>query len=371
MASHPDAADTYIRDGEQKALDLGNRGPVEFAADGGLHPEILAAYDRFGFYVFENVLGEPELEDLRADFEQMLERAPYTRGAMVDAQGRAAIGTNATGSCFRFAKPLSDPTGGQGRAPARMLELTPPAESPAFVIVKIANPLPHMDAFLRLYGHPVLLAAAEQINGPDFTPFTESIVVKQPELGVSIAWHQDGTQCWGAPDWDQDTHGFNFMAQLFHTNAANGLWVVPGTHKQGQLDIKKMIAENGSDRLPGAVPMVCSPGDVGIANRQTLHGSFPNTSSDKRVSLIFGFHRRASVEGVRIERGDREVLFDDAYIHARSRIISLAIDARRQRFPDETSFVYQPLLGQEDYNRWSEDTRESLLRDYHRYNLDI
>jgi ectoine hydroxylase-related dioxygenase (phytanoyl-CoA dioxygenase family) len=253
-----------------------------------------------------------------------------------------------------------------------MTELEPPADSPDFVIAKIANPLRLMDAFLRLYGHPELLSIAEQINGPDFTPFTESIVVKQPGLGASVAWHQDGTQCWDKPDWDQDTHGFNFMAQLFRTTAANGLWVIPGTHKQGQIDIKELVeANNGSDRLPGAVPMVCEPGDVGIANRQALHGSFANTSPDRRASLIFGFHRRSSVLGVRVKRPDKEIVYDEELIYKRSRLISLAIDARRQCFPDELPYVYQPLAGQEDANRWNETTRESLLKAYDQNNLGI
>lgn len=244
--------DAYIREGGQKAFELGNRGPIKFNADGTLHQEILDAYNRYGFYVFESVLNAAELKDLRADFEHMLERAPYTKDAKVDAQGRPALGVDLTGSNFRFAKPLSDPSGGKGRAPARMTELEPPGDSPDYVIVKISSPLQLMDAFLRLYGHPQLLAVAAQINGSDFTPFAESIVVKQPGLGASVAWHQDGTQQWDKPDWDQDTHGFNFMAQLFHTNAANGLWVIPGTHKQGQLDIKAMVeANHNSDRLSG------------------------------------------------------------------------------------------------------------------------
>lgn len=361
----------YLREGEQKAFELGNRGPIKFNIDGTLDQDIREAYDRYGFYVFEGVLSPTEVEDLRTDFKHMLARAPYTKDATVDAQGRPALDIDFPGESFQFAKPLSDPTGGRGRAPARMTELEPPADAPDYVIAKIANPLRLMDAFLRLYGHPQLLAIAEQINGTDFSPFTESIVVKQPGLGASVAWHQDGTQQWDKPDWDQDTHGFNFMAQLYRTHAANGLWVMPGTHKQGQLDIKSMVEANGSDRLPGAVPMICEPGDVGIVNRQALHGSFANTSPDWRASLIFGFHRRSSVLGVRIQRPDHELVYDEERIYRRARIMSLAIDARRQRFPDESPYIYQPLAGREDENRWNDTTRVTLLRDYSQYNLSI
>jgi hypothetical protein len=64
-------------------------------------------------------------------------------------------------------------------------------------------------------------------------------------------------------------------------------------------------------------------------------------------------------------------LYDRARVHQRSRIIALAIDARRRHFPDETPYVYQPLAGQEDDNKWSPDTRESVLRNYNLNDLRI
>src|SRR5258708_626504 len=35
------AMQAYLRDGERRAHALGNRGPIRFAADGGLHPDIV------------------------------------------------------------------------------------------------------------------------------------------------------------------------------------------------------------------------------------------------------------------------------------------------------------------------------------------
>ena len=73
------------------------------------------------------------------------------------------------------------------------------------------------------------------------------------------------------------------------TTAASALWVVPGSHHHGKADIKAMVAANGgSDMLPDAVPLVCGAGDVTIANRQIVHGSFANSSPDPRVSITFG-----------------------------------------------------------------------------------
>jgi hypothetical protein len=95
-----------------------------------------------------------------------------------------------------------------------------------------------------------------------------------------------------------------------------------------------MIKQHG-DRLPGAVPMVCQPGDVVIANRNVLHASFPNVSKDLRITLNFGFHKREAVLGARDG-------FDEERIYQRSRMIPLAIDARAQRFPEEEPYALTP-----------------------------
>ena len=367
--------EAYVREGRRKAFELGNRGPIRFNDDGTLDQEIVDAYWQCGFYVLEGALDADELNDLRADMEHAFERAPYTKDATVDAQGRPALGNDLERPTFRFAKPLSDPYGGtelvSGRHPAKMSEPAPPEDAPDYVINSIGSPLQIMDSCLRLYGHPQLLAIAASINGPDFTPFTESVIVKRAGLGPSVAWHHDGTTHWDSPDLDEGTHGFNFMAQLYGSTAENGVWLLPGSHKQGKFDIKAMVEENGSDRLPGAVPMVCEPGDVCMSNRQALHASFANTSPDRRITINFGFHRRRSVLNVQTVHGGQDVVYDEERVHQRSRVIALAIDARRQRFPHEQPYVYQPLAGEEEANRWNESARASLLKNYNLRDLAL
>ena len=46
----------YVQEGERRAYDLGNRGPIRLNSDGILHKEITDAYWRCGFYVFEGAL---------------------------------------------------------------------------------------------------------------------------------------------------------------------------------------------------------------------------------------------------------------------------------------------------------------------------
>lgn len=365
----------YLADGERRAFALGNRGPIRFTPDGKLHPEIVEAYWRCGFYVFEGVLGKDELADIEADVRSILDRLPTERGSPVDAKGRPALAHDCTAPTLFWSKPLGDPMGGtalaNGRHPVKMFEPTAAADAPKEVVYLILGSLQFSEAALRAYGHPQLLAVAAAINGDDFVPFNEALFIKAPGLGASVAWHRDGVTHWDSPDWDQGTHGFNFMGQLYGCTAANGVWVVPGSHKLRKVDIKAMVAGAGSDRLPDAVPMICAPGDVAITNRQAVHGSFANTSKDWRVTVNMGFHRRRSVLGV---KGggvhNAPAVYDAERIRRRARVIGYAIDARRRRFPGETPFVYRPHAAAGEIWRWDDAARASM-RDYNLLDLSI
>ncbi|MBM46977.1 MAG: phytanoyl-CoA dioxygenase [Acidimicrobiaceae bacterium] len=366
---------SYRERGTSRALELDNRGPIRFGSDGRLHRDIVDSYNRHGFYIFTEVIKEEELKEIEADVADMLERSPITKDAEVDKYGNTALGVGLTARNISWVRPLSDPLGGTdasyGRHQAKMNDPAPPTEAPDYVVQLFLGSLQFSDACLRLYGHPDLLRVAEGINGPDFTPFNEAVWLKQPGLGGSVAWHQDGWTHWDSPELDNHTHGFNFMAQLYGCDAANGLWVVPGSHSVGKINIKKMVEDAGSDRLPEAVPVICGPGDVAMTSRQAVHGSFANTSSNVRVTINFGFHRRSSVLGIRSGGVHNPVSeYDEEYIFERSKAIAWGIDARSQHFPDEDRYVYEPFRGIEEQFVWSEETK-SHLRDYNLRDIGI
>ena len=359
----------YLQEGEKRAFALGNRGPLRYDTDGKLHPDILASYWKNGFYVFENVLQKDELDDIERDVLAILDQLPAELGSPVDKHGRPALARDCTAPTLFWSKPLADPFGGtdlaNGRHPVKMYEPEAAPGAPKEVVYLILGSLQFSDALLRTYGHPDVLRIAESINGEDFTPFTDALFIKEPGKGASVAWHQDGVTHWDSPDWDEGSHGFNMMAQLYGCTAANGVWVVPGSHKYGRADIKAMVQAAGSERLPDAVPIICAPGDVAVTNRQAVHGSFANTSKDWRVTINMGFHRRRSVLGV--QGGGLHAapaVYDEAHIRERSRVIGYAIDARRQRWPNETPFVYKPHAAGQTY-RWDEAAKASM----HDYNL--
>jgi len=374
--SHAAAMRDYMPEGESRALALGNRGPLRFESDGAVHRDILEAYWRCGFYVLEGVLGEEELAELRADVERVVAGAPIEPGTSVDARGRPAIGVGLARPSFSFARPLSDPLGGtgryQGRHPVKMQEPMPAAGAPERTVELLLAHLQVMDSCLRLYGHPGLLSVAEAVNGPDFVPFNEVVFMKEAGLGVSVAWHRDGTTHWSSPTFHPGSHGFNFMAQLYGSTPGNGVWALPGSHVHRAVDVRALVEASGSERIRDAVPMISGPGDVIISNRQLVHGSFANTSPDRRVTVNFGFLPRASVLNVTATQLDGRVeTYDAARVHQRSRMIAVAIDARRRRFPRERRYVYQPLRGEEDANRWTEAVRESVVKNYNLLDVHI
>ena len=360
----------YYKAGKNKALNLGNRGPIKFNPDGSLAKQILDAYSEFGFYVFEDVISTAEIKDLENGVASILKRLPVSEDSTIDSSGNPAIGTNCEAPTLFWSKPLGDPFGGttlaNGRHPVKMNEPQPSKNSPEKIVYLILGTLQFSDELLRTYAHPELLKVAEQINGEDFVPFTDALFIKEPGMGASVAWHRDGTTHWDSANFDERTHGFNFMIQLYGCTEENGVWVVPGTHKKRYVDIAKMVSDAGSERVEDAVPMICNPGDVVISNRQVVHGSFANTSSDWRITINQGFHRRKSVLGVKGGGLHGEpAIYNAERIIERSKIIKLAIEARKQRFPDEEAFEYKPLSTSTEDFTWNAAAKRSL----HDYNL--
>ena len=131
-------------------------------------------------------------------------------------------------------------------------------DSPNSVPLILLGSLQFSDACLRTYAHPRLLRVAEAINGPDFTPFNEALFIKEPGVGAAVSWHQDGVTHWESEVFNEDIHGFNFMAQVFGSTAVNGVWVLPGSHKIGKIDIRQLIDEQK------CIPYVCSFADLNV-----------------------------------------------------------------------------------------------------------
>tara|TARA_B100002051_G_scaffold58206_1_gene54031 strand:+ start:2623 stop:3792 length:1170 start_codon:yes stop_codon:yes gene_type:complete len=369
--SDADAMRNYLSEGESRALSLDNRSPITFDSDGNLSKSIREAYSKYGFYIFENVLPEQELEDIKDDLEKLNSRFPTDPESSLDKYGNPAMNADSKALTIVWSKPLGDPLGGtqlaNGRHQIKMFEPEASSSAPEAVPLILLGSLQFSDACLRTYAQPDLLRVAESINGKDFAPFNEALFIKEPGVGAAVSWHQDGVTHWDSEDFEEDIHGFNFMAQVYGSTAVNGVWVLPGTHKEGKIDIKKLVSDSGSERIQGAVPIVCNPGDVAICNRQLLHGSFPNCGYELRVTVNFGFHKRSSVLGTKGGGIHSESqVFDEAIIERRTKALGYAIEARKQYYPSEQSYDYLPFKESNASFKWDDEARSDLVD----YNLD-
>ena len=361
----------YLLEGEKRALELPNRGPIDIDSNGLLSGVIREAYSKYGFYIFENVLNKYELEDIKSDLNRLSAKFPTGPESLVNSKGEPAMNANSKALTIVWSKPLGDPLGGtqlaNGRHQIKMFEPKANESAPEAVPLILLGSLQFSDACLRTYAHPELLKVAENINGDDFAPFNEALFIKEPGIGAAVSWHQDGVTHWESENFNEDIHGFNFMAQVYGSTTVNGVWVVPGTHKEGKIDIKKLVDKSGSERINGAVPMICNPGDVVMCNRQLLHGSFPNCGYEPRVTVNFGFHKRSSVLGTQGGGIHSESqVFDEEIIERRSRLLGYAIEARKQRYPNEEPFSYSPFVKLGKQFKWDDDARQNIID----YNLD-
>ncbi len=365
----------YLLAGEARAQAMTNRGPIRFDEDGRLHPDILAAYSEVGFYVFEGAVEAAELADLRADIDDLRNRFPAGSNSQVTTDGRPAMNANNKAPTLLWSKPLSDPFGGTAIAAGlhlvKLYEPQAASDAPVESPFILLGPLQFSPACLRLYAHPKLARVAATINGDDYAPFHETLFIKDPGLGAAVSWHQDGNTHWDSPEFDEGIHGFNFMTQLFHSTAVNGVWALPGSHKVGKLDIAELVESAGSERLPEAVPMLAGPGDVIISNRQLLHGSFANTGLEPRLSINTGFHRRSSVLDVKGAGIHSEaVVYDKNHIEQRSQIMGIAVNARREKFPEEETFTSSAVDPSLPQHQWSPEAMNAI-QDYNLLDLSI
>ena len=114
------------------------------------------------------------------------------------------------------------------------------------------------------------------------------------------------------------THGFNLSIAPSECNPDNGLWVLPGSHR-------KWLLHQGSEfptistQIKDAVPVMMQPGDCAIANKSRLHGSFPNYLNQRRITILFGFHKRdsgigattANVHAFKVPKETKQITYTD------------------------------------------------------------
>ena len=205
-------------------------------------------------------------------------------------------------------------------------------------------------------------------------------------------WHHDGRTFWtadgeplapcDAPTGAGQSHGSNISICVSEATPESCLWVCPASQR------RRRVPPAAGERVADAVPAVLRQGDAVIVNRSSMHGAFANRTPARRATLILQYNSRASALGACDPRNSQSMHrpgeSPDAepphpppdqlpeHLARRARMVALAIDSRRQRFPAERPFVYRG-----EYTgagRWDEQSRAEITRpgdEYFRYNVTL
>ena len=154
------------------------------------------------------------------------------------------------------------------------------------------------DAFLRAAHHPFLLAAVQELIGPSIQMQHCKLNWKpRQEGGGEVGWHQD------FPFFAHTN--FDLLAAMFLLDDAtpeNGcMRVLPGSHRLGVADHWEGDRFTGrAQRLPAGLPepvdLAVPAGSLTIHHCLTLHASYPNRSSTPRRGLIFQMRAADAVQ---------------------------------------------------------------------------
>ncbi|HMG11103.1 MAG TPA: phytanoyl-CoA dioxygenase family protein [Mucilaginibacter sp.] len=155
------------------------------------------------------------------------------------------------------------------------------------------------------FGGP-LVDIASQIIGPNIKGATSQLTFKMKGNTRPFGWHQDNGYGELEP-----YNALTTLTALDDTDRGNGcLWLIPGSHKQGQIRVKQNekqkksqseIIVDADESL--AVPMEMKAGDALIFNCWMLHKSDGNYSGNRDRRILF--LRYADADAVEVYNGNK------------------------------------------------------------------
>ncbi|MCP3984972.1 MAG: phytanoyl-CoA dioxygenase family protein [bacterium] len=241
----------------------------------------LKQYDELGFFIREKVFTDQELEGMRAGAE-------HVHSQIVEAAGRSDAGPIDQVDNQKYQTVLGSTIKWEW--------------SDDLVAVRSMEPTGHLDARLEvLLDDPRLYQPVQSINQCDaLSVFSDKLNVKRPG-GAPFPWHQEGLY-WenGAEDLESLVSTLTYLDDSTKENGC--LWVIPGSHKHGNL---KGLEDRGvlgalytdTDLIDGeAVATELPSGSVLYFHRDLVHGSQTNrTQTSRRVFVVAyqagGLHR--------------------------------------------------------------------------------
>jgi hypothetical protein len=175
-------------------------------------------------------------------------------------------------------------------------EGTPDSESVRY-LRKVQWPAMIHPAFETIRNSPKFVELLTPLIGSSLKQFINQINFKILGGEISFPWHQDIRP---TPAFrEQEKNYVQTIIVVDEATEANGcLYVVPGSHKLGNLKVQRYAEGQIEDHVDvgQAVPCEASPGDVVMFTSYTVHGSKPNTTDKPRRSFINGFVKASACD---------------------------------------------------------------------------
>ncbi len=135
-----------------------------------------------------------------------------------------------------------------------------------------------------------LVDVAEQLIGPNIKGATSQLTFKMRGNTTAFGWHQDN----GYGELDP-YNALTTLTALDDTDEQNGcLWIVPASHKRGQVETDFRLADKLSEKAieldideSTAIPVPMRAGEAIIFHCWMLHKSQGNFSTDRDRRILF------------------------------------------------------------------------------------
>lgn len=167
------------------------------------------------------------------------------------------------------------------------LEATIGGEAQERFRIKAHLPFPWLNDLIR---HPRLLDAIEDIIGPNILCWGSSFFTKEAHDPRFVSWHQDSTY-YGLKPPETVTAWVAFTDSKIESGCMR---FIPRTHRAGQLRHEETFDKNNllsrgqtikNADEGSAVDILLDAGEFSLHSEFVVHGSNPNTSSDRRLGF--------------------------------------------------------------------------------------
>ena len=177
--------------------------------------------------------------------------------------------------------------------------------------------LPFADEIVR---NPKITGRVASILGPDVMVYIAAFFIKEANSDHFVSWHQD-LHYWG---FNADDEVTAWLALSPSTPENGCMRFVPGSHKQVVEHVdtfhKKNMLTRGQELATqvdenDACDVVLKAGQMSLHHGRMVHGSSPNTSSDRRVGLAIRYITPAMHQVAGERFGATLVRGEDRYNH--------------------------------------------------------